>query len=112
LPFNHYAGVEISTRHGEWPARFTIERERDNILFVRSPIWQVINKILVPEQIEDALVDNDGEMLQRDLIEKFKGTASRSTVTNAIREAIRGNRIEKTTLQDRKGKPVLLRLKE
>ncbi len=112
LPFNHYACVEISTRHGEWPARFTIEREKDNILFDLSSIWQVLNKILVPGQIEDLLVDNDGEMLQRDLIEKFKDKASRSTVVNAIHEAIKGNRIEKTTLQDRKGKPVLLRLKE
>ena len=112
LPFNHYACVEISTRHGEWPARFTIEREKDNILFDLSSIWQVLNKILVPGQIEDLLVDNDGEMLQRDLIEKFKDKASRSTVVNAIHEEIKGNRIEKTTLQDRKGKPVLLRLKE
>jgi hypothetical protein len=112
LPFNHYAGVEISTRHGEWPARFTIEREKDSILFGQSSIWQILNKILVPGQIEDILTDNDGEMLQQDLIEKFKDKASRSTVIRAIREAVRSNKIEKTTLLERPGKPVFLRLKE
>jgi len=112
LPFNHYADVEISTRHGEWPPRFTIERERDNILFGLSSIWQMLHKILVPGQIEDVLNDNDGEMLQCDLIEKFKDTASRSTVMRAIQEAVRSKKIEKIMLQDRAGKPVLLRLKE
>ena len=112
LPFNHYADVEISTRHGEWPPRFTIERERDNILFGLSSIWQMLHKILVPGQIEDVLIDNDGEMLQCDLIEKFKSTASRSTVMRAIQEAVRSKKIEKIMLQDRAGKPVLLRLKE
>jgi len=112
LPFNHYADVEISTRHGEWPARFAIERPKDEVLFTRSGIWQTLNKIIVPGQIEDFLIDADGEMLQRDLIDKFKNKASRSTVVNAIREATKTNRIEKVTLSDRKGKPVLLRLKE
>lgn len=110
LPYNHYCTIEIGTRHGEWPQKFCVERKKDGLLFHKSTIWQDIGKNIIPGQIEDLLAANDGEMLQKDVIETLAGDGTRTTVRRAIDEAIKKGTITKHTLPG-KGSPKILRSK-
>jgi hypothetical protein len=110
LPFNHYVNVEISTRHGEWPEHFTMERKPDALLFKRSTIWQDIGKHILPEQIYDLVAANDGEMLQSACIHQLRAHAAETTIKRAIREAVKQGSIEKQRLPGR-GAPVILRIR-
>ena len=109
LPYQNYITVEITTRHGAWPARFCLERKKDTLLFEKSSIWQVLGRCLVPGQVEDVLDANDGRMLQKDVIEALAKDARRTTVRRAIDEAIRSGKVIKEALPG-KGHPMLLRL--
>lgn len=109
LPYQNYITVEITTRHGAWPARFCLERKRDVLLFEKSSIWQDLGRCLIPGQIEDVLDANDGQMLQKDVIEALAKDARRTTVRRAIDEALRSGKVTKEALPG-KGHPVLLRL--
>jgi len=109
LPYNHYCTVEVGTRHGEWPQKFCIERKKGCLLFHKSSIWQEIGRIIMPGQIEDLLAANDGEMLQKDVIEALSREATRTTIRRAIDEAINNGTITKHDLPG-KGKPKILRL--
>ena len=109
LPYQNYIVTEITTRHGAWPARFCLERKRDALLFEKSSIWQDLGRCLVPGQIEDVLEANDGQMLQKDVIEILAKDARRTTVRRAIDEAFKSGKVTKETLPG-KGHPVLLRL--
>jgi hypothetical protein len=111
LPYNHYASLEITTRHGEWPERFTIERQKDRLLFHRSAIWQELGKLILPEQIKDIIAAHDGEALQKDVIDELKSVATATTIKRAIDEAAEQGFIEKEILPGR-GSPAILRLKQ
>lgn len=108
LPYQNYVCADITSRHGEWPARFAIERRQGCLLFERSSIWADLGRAIIPGQIEDLLEANDGQMLMKDLIRHLSGDARPTTVRRSIDEAIRQGSISKTTLAG-KGKPVLLR---
>lgn len=110
LPYNHYATLEITTRHGEWPERFTVERHKDCLLFHKSAIWQELGKLILPEQIKDIVVAHDGEALQKDVIDKLINVATATTIKRAIEEASEQGLIEKGFLPGR-GNPAILRLK-
>ncbi len=110
LPYQNYVCVEITTRHGTWPARFVIERKEGYLLFEKSSIWQDLGRSIIPGQIEEVLKDNDGEMLQKDLIQALSGEAKRTTIRNAIDEAVARGTILKDHLPG-KGSPAILRLK-
>jgi len=110
LPYQNYALVEVTTRHGVWPARFVIERKQDCLLFEKSSLWQDLGRSIIPGQIEEILKDNDGEMLQKDLILALSGEAGRTTIRRAIDDAISRGVIQKDH-QIGKGSPAILRLK-
>jgi hypothetical protein len=110
LPYQNYALVEITTRHGVWPARFVIERKDGCLLFEKSSLWQDLGRSIIPGQIEEILKDNDGEMLQKDLILALSGEAGRTTIRRAIDDAIARGVIQKDH-QTGKGSPAILRLK-
>jgi len=107
LPYQNYIMIEVTTRHGEWPERFALERKRGCLIFERSSIWQDIHRSLIPGQIEDLLEANGGEMLQKQIIGALKKEASQTTVKRALYEA-EGRTIEKEALPG-KGNPVLWR---
>jgi len=111
LPYNHYANIEITTRHGEWPDRITIERRMGELLFHKSELWQELGRLITPGQIADILAANDGEMHQKDLIEYFKDDATPSTVKRAIEEALNQGVIQKEFLPGR-GNPAILRIRQ
>ncbi|GAG25352.1 unnamed protein product, partial [marine sediment metagenome] len=76
-----------------------------------SDIWQEIGKKILPNQIEELLEANEGKMLQRNVIDYFKHTASPTTTKKAIREAIYQKLIIKEILSE-KGSPSLLKIKK
>lgn len=108
LPYQNYVMVDITTRHGEWPARFVLERKQGGLLFQKSTIWQDLGRSIVPGQIEDFLEANDGEMLQKELIAQLSQDARPTTVRRAIDEAVKQGKITKTAIPG-KGNPVMLR---
>jgi hypothetical protein len=69
-----------------------------------------IGRSIIPGQIEEILKDNDGEMLQKDLILALSGEAGRTTIRRAIDDAISRGAIQKDH-QIGKGSPAILRLK-
>lgn len=109
LPYQNYVMVEITTRHGEWPARFALERKLGGLLFGPSSIWQDLGRSIIPGQIEDLIDANDGEMMQKDVISALISEAKSTTIRRAIDEAIKRGSIFKDILPG-KGNPVLLRL--
>jgi hypothetical protein len=84
LPYNHYATVEVTTRHGEWPQKFAAERKDDGLLFHHSGIWDEMGKKIMPDQILRILAENSGEMLQKDLTHLLTDQASYRTIHKAI----------------------------
>jgi hypothetical protein len=111
LPYQNYVMVEITTRHGEWPARFAVERKHGCLLFEKSTIWQDLGRSIVPGRIEEILEANDGGMLQKDLIGLLIKEASPTTIRRGIDEALRQHTITKQALAG-KGNPVMLRIKK
>ncbi len=109
LPFQNYIMVEITTRHGEWPARFALERKEGRLLFEESSIWQDLGRSIIPGQIEDLIEANDGEMLQKDIIRALMNEAKPTTVKRALSEAEKRGLIAKRLLPG-KGNPVMWRL--
>jgi len=109
LPYQNYIMVEITTRHGEWPARFALERKLGGLLFESSSIWQDLGRSIVPGQIEDLLEANDGEMMQKEVIQTLISEARPTTLKRAIDEAVKRGVVIKVNLGG-KGNPVLLRL--
>jgi hypothetical protein len=103
--------VEITTRHGEWPARFAIERKHGFLLFEKSTIWQDLGRSIVPGRIEEILEVNDGELLQKDLIGLLIKEASPTTIRRGIDEALKQGSITKQALPG-KGNPVMLRIRK
>jgi len=108
LPYHHYITVEVTTRHGEWPRKFCLERGMGCLLFRESTIWQDMGKKIIPGQVEELIEANDGEMKQRDVINSMSSVAAPTTIKRAINEAIMQKRITKERLPG-KGKPVILR---
>jgi hypothetical protein len=111
LPYQNYVMVEITTRHGEWPARFAIERKHGFLLFEKSTIWQDLGRSIVPGRIEEILEVNDGELLQKDLIGLLIKEASPTTIRRGIDEALKQGSITKQGLPG-KGNPVMLRIRK
>jgi len=109
--YEDYNLVQIELRNGKWPERFAIEFDEETFLLTTSDIWQEIGKKIFPNQIEELLEANEGKMLQRDVINYFKSTASPTTTKKAIREAIYQKLIIKEILSE-KGNPALLRIKK
>ena len=109
--YEDYNLVQIELRNGKWPERFAIEFDEETFLLKESDIWQEIGKKILPNQIEELLEANEGKMLQRDIINYFKSTASPTTTKKAIREAIYQKLIIKEILSE-KGNPALLRIKK
>lgn len=108
-PYEDYNLVEISLRNDRNPAKFAVEFDEGTFLLKESDIWQEIGKKIMPGQIEELLKANDGEMLQKDVIEYFKPTVRPTTVKRAINEAVYQKIIFKESLKGR-GTPVLLKL--
>lgn len=108
LPFQNYVMVEITTRHGEWPARFALERKQGCLLFEKSSIWQDLGRSVIPGQIEDLIEAHDGEMLQKDIIQALMNEAKPTTIKKALYEAEKRGTITKQILSG-KGNPVLWR---
>jgi len=106
LPYQNYITTEITTRHGEWPHRIALERHTGCLLFQESAIWQDLGRSLIPGQVEDLLVANDGEMLQKDIIQTLSSHAKATTIKRALYEAEKRGAIIKQILPG-KGKPVL-----
>lgn len=111
LPYQNYVMVEITTRHGEWPARFAIERRHGCLLFEKSTIWQDLGRSIVPGRIEEILEANDGGMLQKDLIGLLIKEASPTTIRRSIEEGLKQGTITKQALPG-KGNPIMLRIKK
>lgn len=109
LAFQNYIMVEITTRHGEWPARFALERKQGCLLFEKSSIWQDLGRSIMPGQIEDLIEAHDRVMLQKDIIQAFIGDAKPTTVKKALYEAEKRG-ILASEIQTGKGSPVLWRL--
>jgi len=109
LPYHHYITVEITTRHGEWPRKFALERGKDCLLFRISTIWQDMGKKILPDQIKDIIAKNHGEMKQRDVINFLSSVAGPTTIKKAINEAVRQGKITKEKISG-KGNPVILRV--
>lgn len=109
FPFQNYVMVEITTRHGEWPARFALERKEGCLLFERSSIWQDLGRSIIPGQIEDLIEAHDGEMLQKDIIQALMSEAKPTTVKRALNEAEKRGTITKKFLPG-KGNPAMWRL--
>ncbi len=109
--YEDYNLVQIELRNGKWPEKFAIEFDEETFLLKESNIWQEIGKKIFPNQIEELLEANEGKMLQRDVINYFKSTASPTTTKKAIREAIYQKLIIKEILSE-KGRPSLLRIKK
>ncbi len=93
--YNHYATMEVTTRHGEWPQKFAVERKGDSLLFSLSDIWSEMGKKILPETIEQLLRDNNGEMFQKDIIELLADKASQTTIHNTIKRLEDEGRIER-----------------
>ena len=109
--YEDYNLIQVELRNGKWPERFAIEFDEDTFLLEESDIWQEIGKKILPNQIEELIEANDGEMFQRDVIEYFRSTASSTTTRKAIEETINQGLITKETLSIR-GKPALLKIKK
>ena len=109
LPYHHYVTVEVTTRHGEWPRKFTLERGPDCLLFRKSTIWRDIGKKVVPDQIEELIEANGGEMRQQEIINSLASIAGHTTVRKAINELVREGKVLSEELPE-KGKPAILRL--
>ena len=109
-PYNHYATLEITTRHGEWPQRFAVERREDSLLFHKSDVWSDIGKKVMPDEIKNILMMNDGEMLQKELIEAMEERASYATIHKAINELKNNKQIEKITVNLKGKRMIKLRL--
>jgi len=109
LPYHHYVTIEITTRHGEWPRKFTLERGPGCLLFRRSTIWQDMGKKIIPDQVEELIEANDGEMRQAEIIRFLAETAGHTTVRKSINELIRQGKVSRETIPG-KGNPVILRL--
>jgi len=109
LPYNHYVEVEITTRHGEWPKKFTIERGEGCILFKKSNIWEEIGRKILPGQIEEIIRENGGEMKQIEIIRHLSREAGHTTVRKAIKEVVRKGIISREKSKEHGG-PIILRI--
>lgn len=109
LPYEDYNLVEVALRNDRQPEKFAIEFDEDTFLLKESDIWQEIGKRIMPGEIEELLQANEGQMMQKDVIEYFKSMARPTTVKRGISEAMKQNRITKEILKER-GTPVLLKL--
>lgn len=106
-----YNLVQIQLRNGRWPERFAIEFNGETFLLSKSDVWQEIGKKILPGEIEDLLEENGGEMRRQHVIDALKLKAGITTIKKAIREAIKQGIIEKDTLREEHGHPIVLRLK-
>jgi len=114
LPYNHYASVDIRTRHGEWPERFYIERRVDQLLFRISSIWDEIGKKVPPDEIVEFIIACGGEKLQKDVIAYFEKTkeAHSNTIRKSIKEAIQMGKIKKDPVPGTNNKKILRVIKQ
>lgn len=110
-PYNHYATMEVTTRHGEWPQKFAVERKGESLLFSLSDIWNEMGKKIIPEEIEQILRDNNGEMLQKDVTELLADKASPATIYKVILKLEEEGRIERPNIIYNGKRMIKLRLK-
>jgi hypothetical protein len=109
--YQDYNLVEISLRNERNPKRFAIEFNEETFFLEESTIWQELGKLILPGQITDLIENNNGEMLQGDIVKHFKDETSRTTVRRAIEDSLNQGLINKEILA-KPGKPVLLRLRK
>ncbi len=108
LPYNHYAVVETTTRHAEWPGMLHIERGENQLLFRISSIWDEIGKKVPPDEIVEFIKECGGEKPQADVISHFEKTnnAHANTIRKSINEVV-GRKLEKNTVPGQHGKKIL-----
>jgi len=103
LPWEAYNQVEVHLRDGEKPERFEIEFDRDTCLLKVSSIWAEIGRLIAPRQIIEILESHEGCMTQSEIIEHYKGMASKTTVIRSLDKIRR----ERLIAREKKGKIVV-----
>jgi len=109
LPYNHYAVVETTTRHSDWPAKLFIERKEKQLLFQESSVMDELGKKIPPNEIIAFVAACGGEKLLADVISYFKDTneAHENTIRKSIEEAIQMGKLEKSTVPGLYGRKIL-----
>ncbi|MFC2142060.1 AAA family ATPase [Acidobacteriota bacterium] len=100
LPFSHYAKIETTTRHHEWPEDLYIERKEGSLLFTPSNVWIERGRTVPPPEIVDFVKECGGEKLQKEVIAYFKRTKKvhETTIRKSIKEAIRMGGLQKASV--------------
>ncbi len=109
LPYNHYAALETTTRHGEWPEPVHIERRQDQLMFHVSSIWDEIGKKVPPDEVVAFVKACGGEKALQDVISYFEETKSahENTIRKSINEAIELGKLGKETMTGQHGRKIL-----
>lgn len=109
--YNCYAEIQFVLRNDAAPENLIVERNPENLWYSVFDLDERFGKKILPEQVKKIVEENDGEMLQSDLILILIEMASRSVVFKAISEAKEKGYIESEPLSG-KGKPNLIKLKK
>ncbi len=67
----------------------------NSLLFSLSDIWCEMSKKIISKELEQIPGNNNGEMLQRDVIELLADKASQTTIHNTIKRLEDEDRIER-----------------
>lgn len=110
LPQTNYAEVAFILRNDAAPSNLIIERDPVTLWYREYDLYNQLGRRILPERIRNIVRENDGEMLQKDLMHELTQIGSRSIALRAIREAEVKRYIERTERPGR-GRPKVVKIK-
>ncbi len=108
--YANYAELEFVLRSGVPIDNIVTERDPNTLWNQRSDDLGPMGRKGSAEMVRRILIDNEGEMLQKDMIEALQDRMSRPVAIRNIQEAEEKDYLEKIKIPE-KGSPVLLKLK-
>ena len=107
LPQTNYAEVAFILRNDAAPSNLIIERDPVTLWYREYDLYNQLGRRILPERIRNIVRENDGEMLQKDLMRELTQIGSRSIALRAIKEAEVKRYIERTERPGRGGPKVV-----
>lgn len=107
LPQTNYAEVAFILRNDAAPSNLIIERDPVTLWYREYDLYNQLGRRILPERIRNIVRENDGEMLQKDLMHELTQIGSRSIALRAIKEAEVKRYIERTERPGRGGPKVV-----
>ena len=110
LPQNHYAEVAFILRNDAAPTNLIIERDPVTLWYREYDLYNQLGRRILPERVRNIVRENDGEVLQKDLVTELTQLGSRTIALRAVKEAEEKGYVERFEQLGR-GSPKVVKLK-